>query len=83
MNPELGIEYYTELLSSLRSRHPTIDLDCFSPIEIEGIAEVTGISTLEVLTHLKTAGMHGLPGGGAEMLVESVRTDVLQRRVSR
>ena len=50
VNPELGIEYYTELLSSLRLRHPTIDIDCFSPIEIEGIAEVTGISTLGVLT---------------------------------
>ena len=82
VNPELGIEYYTELLSSLRSRHPTIDIDCFSPIEIEGIAEVTGISTLEVLTHLKDAGMHGLPGGGAEMLVESVRTDVSPKKGS-
>lgn len=82
VNPDLGIEYYTELLRSLRERHPTIDLDCFSPIEIEGIAEVTGISTLEVLTHLKDAGMHGLPGGGAEMLVESVRTDVSPKKGS-
>ena len=82
VNPDLGIEYYTELLRSLRERHPTIDLDCFSPIEIEGIAEVTGISTLEVLTHLKNAGMHGLPGGGAEMLVESVRTDVSPKKGS-
>jgi cyclic dehypoxanthinyl futalosine synthase len=82
VNPELGIEYYTNLLSSLRLRHPSIDLDCFSPIEIEGIAEVTGISTLEVLTHLKAAGMHGLPGGGAEMLVESVRTDVSPKKGS-
>ena len=82
VNPDLGIEYYTDLLTSLRSRHPNIDLDCFSPIEIEGIAEVTGISTLEVLTHLKEAGMHGLPGGGAEMLVESVRTDVSPKKGS-
>ena len=82
VNPELGIEYYTNLLSSLRLRHPSIDLDCFSPIEIEGIAEVTGISTLEVLTQLKAAGMHGLPGGGAEMLVESVRTDVSPKKGS-
>ena len=82
VNPDLGIEYYTELLRSLRERHPTIDLDCFSPIEIEGIAEVSGISTLEVLTHLKDAGMHGLPGGGAEMLVESVRTDVSPKKGS-
>lgn len=82
VNPDLGIEYYTDLLTSLSSRHPNIDLDCFSPIEIEGIAEVTGISTLEVLTHLKEAGMHGLPGGGAEMLVESVRTDVSPKKGS-
>jgi len=82
VNPDLGIEYYTELLRSLRERHPTIDLDCFSPIEIEGIAEVSGISTLEVLTHLKDAGMHGLPGGGAEMLVESIRTDVSPKKGS-
>ncbi|MGB1549682.1 MAG: CofH family radical SAM protein, partial [Candidatus Poseidoniaceae archaeon] len=82
VNPDLGIEYYTNLLKSLRNMHPTIDLDCFSPIEIEGIAEVTNISTLDVLRHLKDAGMHGLPGGGAEMLVESVRNDVSPKKGS-
>ena len=82
VNPDLGIDYYTNLLSSLRNKHPTIDLDCFSPIEIEGIAEVTNTSTLDVLSHLKHAGMHGLPGGGAEMLVESVRNDVSPKKGS-
>ena len=82
VNPDLGIDYYTDLLKSLREKHPTIDLDCFSPIEIEGIAEVANLSTLEVLTHLKDAGMHGLPGGGAEMLVESVRNDVSPKKGS-
>ena len=80
VNPELRIEYYTNLLKELRQRHPNIDLDCFSPIEIEGISEVTGLSTLEVLTRLKDSGMHGLPGGGAEILVESVRTDVSPKK---
>ncbi len=80
VNPELGMDYYTNLLSELKKRHPTIDLDCFSPIEIEGIAEVTGLTTIEVLRHLKDAGMHGLPGGGAEILVESVRKDVSPKR---
>tara|TARA_B100001113_G_scaffold182435_1_gene149474 strand:- start:10188 stop:11324 length:1137 start_codon:yes stop_codon:yes gene_type:complete len=82
VNPELGIDYYTNLLKSLRTRHPSIDLDCFSPIEIEGIADVTNTSTLEVLTHLREAGMHGLPGGGAEMLVEDVRTNVSPKKGS-
>ena len=82
VNPELGIDYYTNLIKSLRELHPTIDLDCFSPIEIEGIAEVTNISTLDVLKHLKDAGMHGLPGGGAEMLVDDVRMDVSPKKGS-
>ena len=80
VNPALDFDWYIELIKALRERHPTIDLDCFSPIEIEGIAEVTQLSTKAVLEHLKDAGMHGLPGGGAEMLVESVRKDVSPKK---
>jgi cyclic dehypoxanthinyl futalosine synthase len=80
VNPELPFEWYEELLSHIRSNHPSIAIDCFSPIEIEGIAEVSELSTLEVLTRLKAAGMHGLPGGGAEMLVDDVRKDVSPKK---
>ena len=76
VNPELKLEWYTNLINELTVRHPTISLDCFSPIEIEGIAEVSGLTTREVLTEFKEAGMHGLPGGGAEMLVDSVRSGI-------
>lgn len=82
VNPELPFSWYTDLLQFLSLNHPEIHLDCFSPIEIEGIAEVSGKSTLEVLIELKQAGMHGLPGGGAEMLVENVRKDVSPKKGS-
>ena len=82
VNPNLPISYYTDLLKYLRNNHPTIDLDCFSPIEIEGIADVTGMSTSDVLSELKEAGLHGLPGGGAEMLVDEVRLDISPRKGS-
>jgi cyclic dehypoxanthinyl futalosine synthase len=82
VNPELPLSWYTDLMKFLRKKHPSIDLDCFSPIEIEGIAEVCGKSTLEVLTELKQAGMHGLPGGGAEMLVDDVRLDISPKKGS-
>ena len=80
VNPEIEFEWYEDLIRYLRKNHPTIDLDCFSPIEIEGISEVSGLSTLEVLTRLKKCGMHGLPGGGAEMLVDSVRNDISPKK---
>jgi cyclic dehypoxanthinyl futalosine synthase len=82
VNPALPITWYLDLLRYLRQHHPSIALDCFSPIEIEGVAEVCGLTTLEVLSRFKEAGMHGLPGGGAEMLVESVRKDVSPKKGS-
>lgn len=82
VNPDLPLEWYTELIKYLRTTHPSIELDCFSPIEIEGIAEVCNLSTLEVLKALKIAGMHGLPGGGAEMLVDDVRLDISPKKGS-
>ena len=82
VNPSLNFEWYTELLSALSSRHPSIALDCFSPIEIEGIAEISGLSTIEVLSRFRESGMHGLPGGGAEMLVDSVRSGISPRKGS-
>jgi cyclic dehypoxanthinyl futalosine synthase len=82
VNPELGLEWYVDLIKSIRLNHPTIDLDCFSPIEIEGIAEVCNLETLAVLEKMKNAGLHGLPGGGAEMLVDDVRLDISPKKGS-
>ena len=82
VNPSLPFEWYTSLLEELKRSHPTISLDCFSPIEIEGIAEVSGLSTLEVLSRFRESGLHGLPGGGAEMLVDNVRSGISPRKGS-
>ncbi len=82
VNPDLQFEWYEDLIRYLRKQHPSIALDCFSPIEIEGIADVCGLSTLQVLSRLKDAGMHGLPGGGAEMLVDDVRLDISPKKGS-
>ena len=80
VNPALPLEWYTELISEISNRHPGILLDCFSPIEIEGIAEVSGFSTFEILSLFQESGLHGLPGGGAEMLVDNIRSGISPRK---
>ena len=82
VNPNLSLQWYLNLLNELRTHHPSIDLDCFSPIEIEGIADLCGMTTYEVLSELTAAGLHGLPGGGAEMLVDQIRFDVSPKKGS-
>ena len=82
VHPNLDIEWYIDLIKKLRVNHPSIALDCFSPIEIEGIAEISDLSTKDVLILLKDAGMHGLPGGGAEMLVDDLRLNISPKKGS-
>ena len=82
VHPNLEIGWYIDLIKKLRVNHPSIALDCFSPIEIEGIAEICGLSTKDVLLMLKDSGMHGLPGGGAEMLVDDLRLNISPKKGS-
>jgi cyclic dehypoxanthinyl futalosine synthase len=72
LHPDLPLEWYTSLLRALKTRY-RIHLHCFSPTEILGLSEVTGLSARQVLEALKEAGLDSMPGGGGEILVDEVR----------
>ncbi len=79
-NPALRIAWYEEMLRFLKSTYPEIELDCFSPSEIENIAELEGLSMETVLERLNRAGLDGLPGGGAEILDDAVRARISPKK---
>ena len=81
-HPELGLDYYLGLLGYLREHYPSIEIDAFSPSEIENFAELFGMSVREVLVELKAAGLRGLPGGGAEILDDEIRQRVSPKKQS-
>ncbi|MBI4603788.1 MAG: dehypoxanthine futalosine cyclase [Planctomycetes bacterium] len=72
LHPDLPLSWYTTLLAELKRRYP-IHLHCFSPTEVYGLSEVTGLSWREVLVALVEAGLDSIPGGGGEILVDQVR----------
>lgn len=72
LHPVLKLNYYTELLKSIKAKFK-IHIHSFSPPEIIHIARVSKLSPREVLQALKEAGLDSLPGGGAEILVDRVR----------
>jgi cyclic dehypoxanthinyl futalosine synthase len=73
LHPGLKIDYYENLLSSLKQRYPQLHLHCFSAPEILNIAEVSGLSLRDAIRRLKDAGLDSIPGGGAEILDDEVR----------
>jgi cyclic dehypoxanthinyl futalosine synthase len=77
LHPDLKIEWYEDLLRSIKQRF-SIHLHCFSSPEIVNIAEVSGLSLRDTIARLRDAGLDSIPGGGAEILDDAVR-----RRISR
>jgi cyclic dehypoxanthinyl futalosine synthase len=72
-HPDLGLEWYEDLLRSIRARFPALHLHAFSPPEIHHISRVSGRPIREVLERLRGAGLDSIPGGGGEILVDAVR----------
>ena len=73
LHPELKIDYYENLLSSIKRRYPQVHLHCFSAPEILNVADVSGLNLRETLLRLMGAGLDSIPGGGAEILDDEVR----------
>src|SRR5579884_2982879 len=73
LHPDLKIEWYEDLLRTIKQRFPQIWTHCFSAPEILNIAEVSGISLRDTLARLRDAGLDSIPGGGAEILDDDVR----------
>ena len=63
MNPDLRIEWYEDLLRSLKERFPQVNLHAFSPPEIYALAKLEKLPIKTVLQRLKDAGLGSLPGG--------------------
>ena len=81
LHPDLHIEWYEDLLSSIRSRF-NIWQHCFSAPEIVNIAEVSGLSLRDTIARLRDAGLDSIPGGGAEILDADVRHRISRLKCS-
>lgn len=80
-HPDLPLEWYEDLIRRIKDTYP-IHIHAFSPPEIYFFAELNGISTSEVIERLRKAGLDSIPGGGAEILVDAVRTRVSPEKCS-
>lgn len=75
-HPSKGIKYYADIFRALKREFPRVHLKTLTAVEIVHIAEIENVSCEEVLRQLHEAGLDSLPGGGAEIFADRVRTEV-------
>lgn len=81
INPDLSFQWYCDLLRGVKDACPEIHVDAFSPEEVLGFERLTGRGALDLLGELKDAGLDGMPGAAAEILVDEVRKRTAPTRI--
>ena len=81
LHPKYKLDWYEELLQDIKSAFPEVNVHGFSPPELHHFTKVNNLPIREVLERLKAAGLGSIPGGGAEILVDRVRSELTRGKV--
>jgi cyclic dehypoxanthinyl futalosine synthase len=80
LHPKLGLDYYSNLFSEIKSRYPNLKLHALGPAEIAHISKLDNKTFSFVLKSLVDAGLDSLPGAGAEILSDRVRNIISKQK---
>lgn len=81
LHPKYKLDWYEELLTDIKTAFPEVNIHGFSPPELHHFTKVNNLPIREVLERLKAAGLGSIPGGGAEILVDRVRSEITRGKV--
>jgi aminodeoxyfutalosine synthase len=66
-HPDWPFEYYEDLVRTIRRERPLAQIKAFTAAEIDYFWRRWKIEPREALRRLRAAGLHSMPGGGAEV----------------
>ena len=75
-HPKLTKQWYLDLLSHIKAKFPQVNIHGFSPSEFVHFRDVFNEPLEKIISDFKAAGLGSIPGGGGEILVDSVRQRV-------
>ena len=76
VHPEHGIEYYCDMIRRVKQILPEAAVKAFTAIELSYMIHKAQLSVREGLQMLIDAGMEAIPGGGAEIFDEEIRSQI-------
>jgi aminodeoxyfutalosine synthase len=82
LHPEWPFEHYLKMLSAIKKYYPRLHIKAFTAVEIDYMSKIGGLSLEDTLSTLKKSGLGSMPGGGAEIFDESVRSRLCPEKIS-
>jgi CofH subfamily radical SAM domain protein len=81
LNPQLGLDYHTNMLKTVKLAFPSIQVNAYTPSEIKFISVRSGKTFKEVLSKFKAAGLDSMSGGSAQVLNDKIRRKIAQDKL--
>jgi aminodeoxyfutalosine synthase len=82
LHPDLPFEFYLAMLRTVKDVSPNLHVKAFTAVEIDYLAQLSGLTLAETIQELQSAGLGSLPGGGAEILNSVVRNQLCPEKIS-
>ena len=76
VHPDHDLDFYCEAIRRVRRALPSAAVKAFTAVELLYMIRKAGLTTEEGLRVLRDAGMEAIPGGGAEIFDEEVRSRI-------
>lgn len=74
--PQYNFEFYRDLFRAIKAHRPALHIKALTPVEYHYIFKKAKLSYREGLQALIEAGLDSIPGGGAEIFDETIRTEI-------
>jgi aminodeoxyfutalosine synthase len=81
LHPDLPFEYFLDLVRGLKERFPQVHIKAFTMVEVAFLAKRAKLTIRQTLEKMKEAGVDSLPGGGAEIFIDRVRSIICDHKI--
>jgi len=82
LDPQFSFADCLEMIRAIKAVNPEVHLKTFTLVEVDDFARRERRTPEEILSALREAGMGSLPGGGAEILGETLRRKICPNKIS-
>jgi aminodeoxyfutalosine synthase len=81
LHPDLTLDYFLDLVRGLKERFPKVHVKAFTMVEVAFFARRAKLTIEETLKRMREAGVDSMPGGGAEIFAERVRSIICDHKI--
>ncbi len=82
VHPKMDLHYFASVLKQIKQHRPDLHIKAFTAVELDYMFRKARVSVEEGLRILQSAGLGSLPGGGAEIFDEDIRSKICNDKCS-